>query len=213
MSRLSFISSESKRDLLILLKRAGSISLDLAEKETGLSRTTLREHLRQLERDGLIRRTYRRYGRGRPSVHFHLTENGEALFPTRDGLLLRRLLRFLEEENRTDLIERFFDVFWNERRREFALRCEAEGATGLTDRARVLEDMLTDQGFMPEVVIQDDEVMIRECNCPFPEAVKHTRLPCRLEAEFFEEVFDASIGRLAYIPEGSPACTYRTHQD
>jgi len=30
----------------------------------------------------------------------------------------------------------------------------------------------------------------------------------RLEARFFERLFDTPASRVAYIPDGSPACTY-----
>lgn len=208
MSSLDFIPSESKRQILLHIKRAGSVSLDEAESATGLARTTLREHLGQLERDGLVSRTSERQGRGRPSLRFHLTTNGETLFPSRDGVLLRRLLGYLEAKGEKELIHHFFEQFWEERHREFEYRLGTVAPDDLGERLSVLEEMLREQGFMPEIQLEDDHLTITECNCPFPEAVKHSRLPCRLEAAFFEKLFDRVLTRVSYIPDGSPACSY-----
>lgn len=209
MTRLDFIASDTRRKLLLLIKRAGSISLDDAVSATGLARTTLREHLSQLEGDGLVSRTSHRQGRGRPSLRFHLTSEGETLFPARDGVLLRRLLGYLEEQGMEDLVRGFFERFWEERRREFEFRLGSSGTDDPEKRIRVLEELLRDQGFMPQVEVDGENLTIRECNCPFPAAVRHTRLPCRLEAEFFEQIFEKRMERVAYIPDGNASCTYR----
>lgn len=208
MATLDYFSSDTKREILLLVKRKGSISIDDAHQATGLARTTLREHLGQLERDRVVARTTHRQGQGRPILLYHLTEEGHRLFPSRDGVLLRRLLAYLEEQGRQDLVRGFFEHFWEERQREFEFRLSAGPADNQAYRLRILEDLLSEQGFMPEVETSEGGLTIRECNCPFPEAVKHTRIPCQLEARFFERIFEEEIGRVTYIPEGSPACTY-----
>ena len=208
MAGLRFLPSDTKRDLLMLMKQRGVISLDDAQAATDLTRTTLREHLNHLERDGLVERFTKRQGRGRPSLRYRLTTEGARLFPTRDGILLGGLLAFLEQEGRDDLIEAFFVQFWEERRRDIAYRMAACDPDDQEGRLALLEELLHEQGFMPEVHQKEAGLVIRACNCPFPEAVRRTRLPCQLEAQFFKDLFDDRIGRVTYIPDGSPACTY-----
>jgi len=208
MAGLNFFPSDTKRDLLMLMKQQGAISLDDAEEATGLTRTTLREHLGQLERDRIVERSTKRKGRGRPSLRYHLAVEGERLFPSRDNVLLGRLLEFLRQEGEEELTRAFFEKFWAERLRDVEYRLSTLDPGDQKGRLEVLEQMLREQGFMPEVRQDEDVLVIRECNCPFPEAVKQTRVPCRLEAEFFERIFGKRIGRVTYIPDGSPACTY-----
>jgi len=208
MAGLNFIHSDTKRALLKLMKQQGRISLDDAESETGLTRTTLREHIGQLERDGLVLRSTKRQGRGRPSLRYNLTAEGEGLFPSQDHVLLGRMIEFLEQENEDELILAFFRNFWDERLEDVQYRLGKLDPDDREGRLEVLERLLDEQGFMPEFSQGEQGLVIRECNCPFPEAVRRTRLPCRLEAEFFERVFDRPIGRVSYIPDGSPACTY-----
>ena len=208
MARLNFFASDTKRDLLMLMKQQGTISLDSAEAATQLTRTTLREHLSQLERDGFVERSTIRRGRGRPSLRYALTPNSERLFPSQDNVLLGQLLSFLQQQGKDDSIRAFFEQFWAERLRDAEYRLNKLDPADQQGRLEELEQLLMEQGFMPEINQDENGFVIRECNCPFPEAVKQTRLPCRLEAAFFEQIFNTSVDRVAYIPDGSPACTY-----
>lgn len=208
MAGLTFFPSDTKRDLLMLIKQQGTISLDDAEAATKLTRTTLREHLGQLERDGLVERTTKRQGRGRPSLRYSLTADGDHLFPSRDNVLLGKLLDFLQQEGMDTLIRKFFEQFWAERLHDIKYRLSKVNQADRQAHYDVLEQLLREQGFMPEIRQDEEGLIIRECNCPFPETIKRTRLPCRLEAQFFEQIFDERIGRVTYIPDGSPACTY-----
>ena len=206
MAVWTLLGSETKRQLLVLLKRRGQLTLDEAEATLRLTRPTLREHLMQLERDGLVRRTVERRGRGRPRLLYRLTSAGEQLFPNRDGVLLGRLLAFLKEEGAEKLLRRFFERYWAERLRAARQRL----ASAQTPEARLvaLRDFLEEEGFMPEIVVSGQRLELRECNCPFAETVRHTRLPCYLEARFFEQLLGREAVRVAYIPDGSPACSY-----
>lgn len=198
----------TKGDLLLLMKRQGTISMDDAEAATGFTRPTLRQHLGMLERDRLVERSTEKQGRGRPSLRYALTPEAEALFPSRDDVLLGRLLAFLQQRGEDALIQAFFEGYWEERLREVEHRLGRVPAGDEEGRLAVLTELLREQGFMPEVRRDEGGLIIRECNCPFPEAVKRTRLPCQLEARFFEQVFDDRIARVTYIPDGFPACTY-----
>lgn len=198
----------TRGDLLLMIKQRGAVSLDDAAAATGLTRPTLRQHLGLLERDGLVARSTQKQGRGRPSLRYSLTPSGEGLFPTHDGVLLGGLLEFLHQQDADGLVRTFFEQFWEERYREVTHRLGHLAPDDVDARLAVLVAFLREQGFMPEVRRDEGGLVIRECNCPFPEAVRRTRLPCRLEARFFERLFDDRIARVTYIPDGFPACTY-----
>jgi predicted ArsR family transcriptional regulator len=200
--------SDTKRALLHLMKRRGVITVDDAVEATGLTKASLREHLTRLERDGLVEHDSKRNGRGRPTLLYRLSSMGERLFPSFDGVLLGRLLDFLDKEGQRHWIDSFFTRFWQDRTDDVKSRLDAVSLDDRNARLTALKQILSEQGFMPEIEILDDGLVIRECNCPFPEAVRHTRIPCRLEAEFFAHLLGAPISRVSYIPEGHPACTY-----
>ncbi len=206
MEAWALLGSDTRRRLLRLLKRRGQLTLEEAVAATGLTRPTLREHFVQLERDGLVYHTIARQKRGRPRLLYRLTPAGAQLFPNRDGALLGRLLAFLKEEGAEELLQRFFERYWAERLQIARQRL----ASAQTSEARLaaLRTFLEEEGFMPEIVHSEQGLAIRECNCPFSETVRHTRLPCYLEARFFERLLGQKVLRVTYIPEGSSACSY-----
>lgn len=197
---------ESQRRLLELIKRAGECTL--AELEAGfeLSRETLRIHLKSLAAQGLVERSgVQRTGPGRPHVLYRLTREGEALFPRREGVLLRELATYLVEQGRSDLLEAFFEARLARKRRE------AEGRiAGLAGRARLEEiaRILSEEGFLAEVADTGGEPRLRLCHCPIQDLVAVSELPCRFELALIEGLLGDHLDREAFMPEGGHACVY-----
>lgn len=173
-----------------------------------MARTTVREHLLQLKEQGLLRRRRERQGRGRPSHRYEMTQRAKMLFPSRDGELMPRLVRFLQDRGHSDLVRRFFELYWEDRTRAVKQRLRAVASDDRGAQLDVLKEILEDEGFMPVVDQSGETVTVRECNCPFPESVKQTRIPCQLEKQFFETIFECDLERVDYIPDGNPACVY-----
>ncbi len=140
-------------------------------------------------------------------MRYALAPSAETLFPSRDGHLLGHLLDYLLERGEDDLVRDFFERYWDERLRDVQGRLRSVPVGDDAGRLAALAEVLREQGFMPEIH-RNRGVTIRECNCPFPEAVKRTRFPCRLEATFYERLFDTPVVCVTYIPDGSAACTY-----
>jgi predicted ArsR family transcriptional regulator len=200
----------SKEELLDLLKRRGTLSVDEAAKQTDLAKTTLREHFLQLERDGYIQRDYIRSGPGRPSLQYQLTPEGNDLFPSSESELIRELIKYLKSRNDEETLEDFFQVFWEERLEKARKQMLRAPRQDTKSRVKALSQMLEEEGFMPELNLNEDAetLTVKECNCPFTEIVKETRLPCKLEAMFYQKLFGDQTERITYIAEGDHACTY-----
>jgi predicted ArsR family transcriptional regulator len=205
----------SKKQILDLIKRKGTISIDEAVEYTELAKTTLREHFMQLERDGYIQRDYVRSGPGRPSLEYHMTQKGNNLFPSYESALIKKLLNYLKSKGDEETIEQFFQVFWEERIEKAQHRMDQSSTTDFEKRIRALKHMLEEEGFMPEFNIDKESknLTIKECNCPFSEVVKETRLPCKLEAMFYKKLFSKKVERTSYIAEGDFSCTYNIQTD
>jgi len=208
MNNVTNILSDSQQKLLDLVKRHGELTVAGAVDQLDLATTTVRQHFSALEEEGLVDRTERAEGRGRPTAYFSLSDAARQLYPSNDGTVLSELLNYLSREGYHRAIDDFFQEYWNRRRRELRERLEAADAETLEERLDVLSDFLREQGFMPEIEIDEATVTIRECNCPLRGSVESTRLPCRLEAEFLEQVVERVLNRVDYIPAGATACTY-----
>lgn len=207
-SALDLVSSDTRRELLQIIKRRGSLSVDEAMEALGMARTTVREHLLHLKEKNLLTRTAERKGRGRPSHRYKMTQRAKVLFPSRDGELMGELLRFLKEEAE-GLVETFFERYWEDRTEAAKQKLRSAPTSELEKQLEILRGILEEEGFMPEIDEREGTVTVRECNCPFPESVKQTRVPCQLEKTFFETLFQTALDRVMYIPDGNPACTYK----
>jgi predicted ArsR family transcriptional regulator len=208
---LDLVSSDTRRELLQIIKRRGSLSVDEAMEALDMARTTVREHLLQLKEKGLVEQSAEREGRGRPRHRYAMTRRAKVLFPSRDGELMGELIQYLRDEGAEDLVEAFFETYW--KARTAAVKTELQDADSLDDQLAVLHDILEGEGFMPNIHQDEGHVTVRECNCPFPESVKQTDAPCRLEEKFYETLFEAALDRVSYIPDGSAACTYKIEID
>jgi predicted ArsR family transcriptional regulator len=206
---LDWIASDSRRSLLLTLKRRGSLTLNGAASAIDRAVSTVREHLSELEDRGWVERVVEEpSGRGRPRHQYRLSAAGEALFPTRDAALMRELVSFLQERGDAELLATFFAEFWAKRTERVKQLFDAQQPRSPADRLEILAHLLEEEGFMPEIERDGASVVIRECNCPFPESVKQTRLPCRLEADFLASALGQDLTRVEYIPDGHDACTY-----
>lgn len=199
---------ETQRRLLELLKRDGEQSVGDLAGELELAAETVRGHLNALGGNGLVRRAGRRKeGPGRPEILYGLTEGAEALFPDEEGRLLRDLTAYLSGEGHEDVLESFFDARVS-RQREKA----RERLAGLEGRDRLEEvaSILTEEGFMAEVVEagDDDEARLRLCHCPLKEMVAASRMPCRAELTWIREMLGRDLARKSWMPDGDRTCTY-----
>lgn len=200
----------SKKQLLDLIKSKGAISVDEAATHTELAKTTLREHFLQLERDGYIQRDYVRSGPGRPSLEYQMTQKGNSLYPSYESTLIRELIKYLKSKNDDETIESFFQSFWDHRLKEARNRMDEFEIDNLDSRLEKLQHMLEEEGFMPEFDLnkEDNILTVKECNCPFSEVVKETKLPCKLEEVFFKKLFNEGVERVKHMPDGDFSCTY-----
>lgn len=200
----------SKKTLLELLKKNGKMSIDVMVEKTGLAKTTIREHFTQMERDGLVDKSYDRSGAGRPGLQYQVSDKGDREFPSKENQLSRELLRYIKKEKGEELLEDFFQQFWDKRYREAKSRMNEFSEGDVQGRRNALKQLLEDEGFMPvfESTNDTNELKIKECNCPFKEIVKETRIPCRLEEEFYQKLFCKEVARTSYIAEGDFSCSY-----
>jgi predicted ArsR family transcriptional regulator len=208
--KMEIMFTGSKKKLLELIKRNGILSIDQAVGMTDLAKTTLREHLLQLELDGYVERDYIRSGQGRPSLQYRMTQKGNSLFPTSESILIRELLKFLKSRGEEEVIEGFFRVFWEERLKKARDLISRVSQENTKTRIEKLTQMLEDEGFMPEFSFDEEKerFTIKECNCPFSEVIKETQLPCKLEAMFYKKLLSEKAERSTHIAKGDYSCTY-----
>ena len=197
---------ESQRSIVEALKREGSRTVPELARALSLNVETLRAHLRALEGHGLVRReSQRTRGRGRPEIVYGLTAEAESLFPRREGEVLQGLARHLAASGQEEVLREYFEAYIGARR-EVAL-ARVAGLAG-RERLTVAAEVLTELGFMAEVVDAEGGARLRLSHCPLRGLVEVTRIPCGVEGAFVRELLGEELTRVSYIPAGDRACAY-----
>lgn len=190
------------------LKRHGASSIPDLARTFGLSVETVRSHVKSLSGRALVTEAgARRQGPGRPEGLYDLTDSAQALFPSREGEILRGLARFLTEEGQEDLLKRYLERFARERRDRGLARMEGlRGEARLEEAARIL----TEEGYMAEVVPGDADALprLRLCHCPVRELVDVSKTPCKAEIGLVRALVGDKLARVEYLPDGDGACAY-----
>ena len=196
----------SQRALLEALKRRGEATLAELEGSVDVAAETVRSHLQALVAQGLVVRSgLVRSGPGRPRIRYGLSDAGDALFPRRDGELLRELARYLVDSGQGSLLESFFTERLRRKRAEAEARLDGVPAD---ERLEAVARLLSEEGFLAEVVTDAGGNHLRLAHCPLRELVGVSRLPCRAEMALVGELLDRPLLRESFIPDGASSCTY-----
>ena len=169
----------TKQQLLVLLKRTGSATVEEAAGALSVASMTARQHLLNLERDGIVESQRVRRSNGRPHFLYTLTTKGEEMFPRRYDLLARMLLDEMGEidlrtlagmdaqDRRAHLIQRSAD------RLAERFRFDAESRS-LEERIVAVTDVLRTIGGFAEWLRTPGGYEIRDYNCVFASLVAET---------------------------------------
>ncbi len=149
--------NDSKNKLLDLIKRQGILSVDEAVSQTGLAKTTVREHFLQLERDGYVQREYIRSGPGRPKLQYQLTSKGNSLFPSYESALIKDLISYIKSQGDEETLEAFFQSFWEERLENARKRMDESSPDDIRSRVEALVQLFEEEGFMPEFDLDEKD--------------------------------------------------------
>lgn len=199
-----------KEELLNLIKMRGALPLHEASEILELAKSTVRQHLLAMENQKLVKRRYERAGPGRPQVLFELDERAHQLYPTQQPIILKELLEYLKSNNQSESIQTFFEEYWNERKSRFQDTLSGlSGKITFEKRLSALRSVLEFEGFMPQIERGKATTIVSECHCPYPDVVKVTQIPCKLESQFIQWALKADVDRTHYIPSGDSACAYK----
>src|SRR3981081_3565643 len=98
----------TRMEVLELLRRKGRCSAETIASDLGVTPNAVRQHLTNLERDGLVVSHPERSGRGRPSLLFSLTERADSVFPKRYGQLATMVLQEVQEMGGPEALDEVF---------------------------------------------------------------------------------------------------------
>ncbi len=187
----------TREEILTLLRRHSSLTVEELAQELGLAGATVRRHLDVLLRDDLVSVTQVRGGPGRPRHSFSLTEAGAGSMPHHYVRMTQRLLGAIVGLDADQTAGRsgreiagvVFERMAERIAEEYAPR--VRGAT-IEERAKSAAALIAEEGLDFEVTLEDDGVHLlgRGCLCSRAEDPSAPVQPC----EHDQALLSALIG-------------------
>lgn len=197
----------TRRELLILLKKRGKISIQEAAEQLGISGVAVRRHIHELQKDQYVQTNIQRQSAGRPTYLYSLTEKAGALFANGYDALVNDLIDEVKDKFGVGQVSRLFD-----RRKEKWLRKHEESFQGLSLEKRVerLARLQEQEGYMVKVEKRGEgTIVFEEANCPIYQVAVRYRQACQCELSLFQALLAVPVVRTECMAEGGRKCQYR----
>ena len=191
------------RTLLLNQRRTVNELADAVE----INPISVRHHVNKLEAEGLIQSEEERHGVGRPHLVYSLTPSGMEHFPQRYLQLTLRLLNQMRENLPEKIITDLFQ--------ELAERIAGEFTQGvnldeysLEERLRLLQEVLTREGYTVNITEEDGDFYIVEASCPYHHIGEDHPEICVVDQELISHFISATPQRVECILDGDKQCKY-----
>lgn len=197
---------KSTRDKILqtLLKKPRSTINDLAEA-VGINPISVRHHLGNLEREGLVEGQEERHGVGRPRLVYILTDEGMERFPTRYMRLTNRLIAQMKESMPGPVVSQLFGQIAEDLANEYAN--DIKGLS-MEERLDFVKEMLAQEGFTVEWEKKGTQYQIHEISCPYYQiGVAHPEV-CTVDQTLISKMLALPANKVQCILNGGAHCTY-----
>jgi predicted ArsR family transcriptional regulator len=208
MSAYIDLLKATRAEIVQLLKRQGTMSVDALAAELAISKVAVRRHLEQLEEQGFVGHCSERCDRGRPRYLYSLTSEGDGLFPSTSAEfacdLLGQVERSFGDGSADRLLERQATNLI------ISLKSELDGLE-FDDRVRFIAAKFNERGYVTDVErLEDGSFRVVEHNCPIREVAERYPRVCQEELRVYSEVVGASVEKTGCrIAHGGRSCEYR----
>jgi predicted ArsR family transcriptional regulator len=202
----SLITGRSTRmEVLELLRRKQAASAETISAQLGITPNAVRQHLTNLEREGLVRSRPVPGKRGRPSLMFSLTDKADAAFPKRYGQLATMILNEVAELGGQELLDRIFERVAD--RYAGGIEAQMNGLSFEEKLDRVVQ-WIGRAGTLAEKEETPDGVRVTIHNCPFRNtALKYPQV-CTITPRLLVKLLDVEVSQAASIHRRDPYCSF-----
>jgi predicted ArsR family transcriptional regulator len=196
----------TRRQILDFLHEHGKGTVRELSRLLGLTATGVRQHLTLLERDGLVEAHEERGQVGRPAHVYRLSEAGEALYPHGYDLLANLLLEEVRAMAGAEALQRLLRRVSSRLAEPHAERMQG---LSLEERVEAAAGALRELGCAVETCRRGDDLLIRQCSCPYPNVARKHSAVCALEVDFVRRLTGGDARLASSLLRGDDACTYR----
>ena len=198
------MKSTKDRILQTLLRKPKLTINDLAEA-VEINPISVRHHLSNLEKEGLISAEEERHGVGRPRLVYSLTEDGMERFPTKYLRLTTRLLSQMKETIPGPMVAQLFNQVAEDLADQYA--ADIKGLN-MEERLDFVKELLAQEGFTVEWELKDGQYEIHEISCPYYQiGVAHPEV-CTMDQTLISRMLAVPANKVQCILNGGAHCTY-----
>ncbi|HXD09622.1 MAG TPA: winged helix-turn-helix transcriptional regulator [Anaerolineales bacterium] len=195
----------TKDKILQTLLRHPRITINEIAEAVGINAISVRHHLSNLEREGLIAAEEERHGVGRPRLMYSLTEDGMERFPTKYLRLTTRLLAQMKETLPGPAVANLFSQVAEDMAKDYA---EQIKGLSMEERLDFVKDMLAEEGFTVEWEKKGKEYQIHEITCPYYQiGIAHPEV-CTVDQTLISKMLALPASKVQCILNGAAHCTY-----
>ena len=195
----------TKDKILQTLLRKPKITINEIAEAVGINAISVRHHLSNLEKEGLISAEEERHGVGRPRLMYSLTEDGMERFPTKYFRLTTRLLAQMKESMPAPAVAKLFSQVAEEMANDYS---EQMKGLSMEERLDFVKAMLAQEGFTVEWEKKGKEYQIHEISCPYYQiGVAHPEV-CTVDQTLISKMLALPVNKVQCILSGAAHCTY-----
>jgi len=194
----------TRKRIVRLIREQGRATLSDLRKRTGLSRSTLRQHLAILARDGAIASQFVRRPTGRPPLSYRLTPRSELPPAQTYSAFLRTIVSGMHAAGPGRLDALFHQIADQLAAEHPEIRRLADPAARLQAARRL---------FFPDAESTDvertpDGVQFSLYTCPLAAVAMEYRDLCCAARGVLSALVGAEVGQTEWILRGDPRCTF-----
>jgi len=195
----------TRMEILELLRRRGRSSAETIANDLGVTPNAVRQHLTNLERDGLVASQPERSGRGRPALLFGLTERADAVFPKRYGQLATMVLQEVQDMGGPEALDEIFSRVGA--RYAGAMQHELDGLGFDAKLGRVVS-WIGRAGTLVEQSDTAEGVRVTIHNCPFRNTALKFPQVCTITPQLISRLTGAAVSQSDSIHRRDPYCSF-----
>jgi predicted ArsR family transcriptional regulator len=195
----------TRKDILDLLRNRSHATVRDIGEALGLTPTGIRQHLTVLERDGFVASREERGHVGRPALVYHLTPDGDALYPKKYDELANALIEEARKVLGPPALARLMKSVAN----RFAAPHLARLA-GKSHRERVaaVSEILELRGNVVTRTQADGEYSLCKHTCEYWNVATRNSIVCALDVEFVRQLVGSDARLTTSLLRGDDCCTF-----
>ena len=200
----------TKDRILETLLRKSKLTINELAEAVGINAISVRHHLSNLEKEGLIAAEEERHGVGRPRLVYSLTEDGMEMFPTKYLRLTTRLLAQMKESLPAPAVVKLFSQVAEDMAGDYAAQMKD---MSMEERLDFVKEMLGQEGFTVEWEKKDGQYEIHEISCPYHQiGMTHPEV-CTVDQTLISKMLALPVNKVQCILSGGAHCTYVVHPE